>query len=115
MENYEAQFIALCLDCDEYTKEGVRRHNRAVKKLSALYRNLEEDKSFAEELYGRLLLHSDERVRSTAAAHCLGMNIHLSEAKATLRDIAANSPAPFARFNAETTLQIWESQGFLYF
>ena len=115
MKSCADQFIDLCLKCDEYTKVGVKRHNRAVKELSALYHKIEADKNFAGELYDSLLDHHDERVRSTAAAHSLGMNVNISKAESVLRDIAANSSNPFSRFNAEMTLQTWKKRGYLCF
>jgi hypothetical protein len=61
------------------------------------------------------MIHVDERVRATAAAHSLGLNVNLTKAQKVLKEIMQNSPEPLSRFNAEMTLKVWKEQGYLNF
>jgi len=115
IEEYIKKYIELCLMLDEYNKLGVKRHNKAMKELSKLYYQLNEDKKMAEEILDKLLNFEDERIKATAAAHCLGLNINLSKAEKTLKNISQKSKEPLARFNAEMTLTTWKEQGYLKF
>ena len=113
--DYANRIVSLCLMLDEYTTAGVKQHNKAMDGLSIIYHELEADKEYAQELYLYLMGHDDDRVKATAAAHSLGLNINVPIAKKTLIKIMRNSSKPLARFNAEMTLQVWKEQGFLKF
>jgi len=115
VEVYLEKYVDLCLQLDEYTKAGVKRHNNAMRKLSALFSEVASDKKLAEELFSKLMMLDDERIKATAAAHCLGLNLNLKKAEETLKNIAKNSKEPLARFNAEMTLEVWKEQGYLTF
>jgi hypothetical protein len=115
IDEYMRKYVELCSDLDIYTKEGVKKHNKAMKKLAKLFHQLEDDKKLAAEVYDSLMIHVDERVRATAAAHSLGLNVNLTKAQKVLKEIMQNSPEPLSRFNAEMTLKVWKEQGYLNF
>lgn len=98
-------------DCT--TKEDVKKHNAAMKKLSVLYHEVEQlsDKSFLLSL----LSNDNIRLRSLVAAHCLGLNVYTSEAKKVLKAIARSKDNPVVAFNAQATLYVWKKQGYLKF
>ncbi len=115
INEYMKKYIELCSELDDYSKEGVKKHNKAMKKLAKLFHKLEDDKKLAAEVYDNLMIHGDERVRATAAAHSLGLNVNLTKAQKVLKEIMRNSPEPLSRFNAEMTLKVWKEQGCLNF
>lgn len=115
IDEYIKKYIELCFELDDYSKEGVKKHNKAMKKLAKLFRQLEDDKELATVVYDSLMNHGDQRVRATAAAHSLGLNVNLTKAQKVLKEIMQNSPEPLSRFNAEMTLQVWKEQGYLNF
>jgi len=115
INKYFDKYIELCLQLDDYTKEGVKKHNKAMKQLAKLFNEIKENRWLAEELYDRLLSYQDERVRAIASAHCLGMNVHIDKAKKCLENISKTSNEPLSRFSAEMTLRTWKEQGFLRF
>ncbi len=86
-----------------------------MKELAKLFYEISNNQEMAAELYNELMDFDDERVRSIAAAHSLGMNINLTKAQKTLKDISQKSIEPLARFNAEMTLTTWKEQGYLKF
>ena len=115
IEKYKKRYLELCSLLDEYSKSGVKRHNKAMKELTKLYYEIGNDQALAVELYSELMDCDDERVRSIAASHSLGMNINLDKAQKTLVDISQKSNKSIARFNAEMTLKVWKQQGYLKF
>jgi len=114
-EEFIEKYVKLCSKLDDYTEMGVKRHNRAMKELSKLYYLLSEDKHMAEEILIILLDFDDERIKITAATHCLGLNINLTMAEKTLNNISHKSNVPLSRFNAEMILKTWKEQGYLKF
>ena len=86
-----------------------------MKELAKLFYEINSNQEMAEELFNELMDFDDERVKSIAAAHSLGMNINLTKAQKTLKDISKKSNEPLSRFNAEMTLQTWKKQGYLKF
>ena len=114
-DEYIKKYIELCSELDDYSKEGVKKHNKAMRRLAKLFHQLENDKELATVVYESLMNHSNQRVRLTAAAHSLGLNVNLSLAEKVLKEISFNSHEPLSRFNAEMTLQVWKEQGYLNF
>jgi hypothetical protein len=114
-DDYKKKYVELCMELDDYSKEGVKKHNKAMKILATLFHQLENDKKVAEVLFEQLMAFDDERVKAVAAAHSLGLNINLNKAQKTLKDIIKSSSEPLSRLNAEMTLQVWMEQGFLKF
>ncbi len=114
MNRYKEKYILYGAELNDCTsKEEVRKHNAAMKKLSALYYevSLTEDKSFLLEL----LKYPNDRIRTLVAAHCLGMNIYMAEAQKALKEIMHNKRNPVIAFNARSTLKVWKKQGSLTF
>jgi hypothetical protein len=104
----------LCADSNDYTtKEGVKRHNAAMKQLSKLFHQIEDepDKSFLLEL----LATGNDQTKALVAAHCLGLGVYVSEAKKVLSSLAKNKTNPILAFEAQTTLDVWKRQGYLKF
>lgn len=104
----------LCADSNDYTtKEGVKRHNAAMKQLSKLFHQIEDepDKSFLLEL----LATGNDQTKALVAAHCLGFGVYVSEAKKVLSSLAKNKTNPILAFEAQTTLDVWKRQGYLKF
>ena len=118
MLNYKEQYILLCSQLmgsidESTTDEDIQNHNNTMKKLGDLYHQVENisDKSF----FLVLLEHSDVQTRMLAAAHCLGLNIYLSEAKSVLKKIAKFKDDPQVAFEAQAILDVWKEQGYLKF
>lgn len=104
----------LCADSNDYTtKVYVKRHNAAMKQLSKLFHQIEDepDKSFLLEL----LATGNDQAKALVAAHCLGFGVYVSEAKKVLSSLAKNKTNPILAFEAQTTLDVWKRQGYLKF
>ena len=93
-------------DCTN--KEDVKRHNKAMNKLSKLYRVVKEldEKGFLLDL----LRHENPRVRRIVAAHCLGMNCYINEALRTLNEIIKANTNRHDVFTAQSIIEVWEKQ-----
>ena len=114
MNNYFEKYEELCEELTDATnKEEVKQHNRAMKKLAKLFYEVEklEDKSFLKEL----LKHENPRTSTLVASHCLGLGVYIKEAKNTLKRNSRIKNYPTVAFNAEVTLEIYNSQGYLEF
>lgn len=114
MISYKEQYILYCADLNNgYTKKDVKKHNVAMKKLAKLFYKLkdESDKSFLLDL----MQHSDDRTKSLVAAHCLGLNKYVEEAKKVLSAISNNKTDPILAFEAQSTLDVYRQQGYLKF
>ncbi len=114
MVDFKAQYIFHCSALNNgYAKKDVKKHNVAMKELAQLFHQAktEQDKSFYLEL-----LHSESnQIRLIAAAHCLGLNEYIGEAKKVLRSIAKDNTNPELAFEARATLDAWKAQGYLRF
>lgn len=114
MIEYKTQYLLYCKDLNYcFTKKDVKRHNSAMKELGKLFQQLksEIDRSFLLEL----LQNEDAQTRSLVAAHCLGLDIYVSEAKKVLSALAKNKTDPFLAFEARAVLDVWKEQGYLDF
>lgn len=114
MTDYKKLYLLHCADLNDCTtKEDVRRHNAAMKHLSKLFYQIEcePDKSFLLEL----LLNENDRTKILVAAHCLGLDVYVSEAKKVLSALAKNKVNPILAFEAQATLDVWKQQGYLKF
>ncbi len=91
MENYKERIIELALSTNSATDYGdkakLRRHNAAMKKLYAISLELKEDKQKAAQVYTELLTHPEEKVRYTAAAELIQLDICTKEAYSVMRKI----------------------------
>lgn len=111
MMDYKEQYLKYCARLNRCTtKAEVRKHNAAMKQLSKLYHQVEneEDKSFLAEL----LCNENNRTRVLVAAHCLGLGVYVSEALEVL-SILENHSDPFISFPARGTLLVWKKRGYL--
>ena len=114
MVSYKEQYILHCADLNNgYTKKDVKKHNVAMKELAKLFYKLkdESDKSFLLDL----MQHSDDRTKLLVAAHCLGLNEYVEEAKKVLSVISKNKTDPVLALEAQSTLDVWKQQGYLKF
>lgn len=112
--DYRKQYLIYCRDLNHcFTKEGVKKHNAAMKKLTKLFRLLksETERSFLLDL----LQNEDKHTRLSVAAHCLGLGIYIAEAEKCLKLIAKDTSDSFSAFEAQSTLDVWKRQGYLDF
>ena len=112
---YRYRYMKLCSMLGEYSKTGVKKHNKGMDGLTKLFYKLSENKAIAGVLLTELMDLEDENIRLIAASHSLGMNLNLTKAQTTLNDIFLSSNKPLSRLNAEMALKTWEEQGFLRF
>ena len=89
--------------------------NREGGKIIKVYKYLEKNINLAGNALPCLFKYDDVVVRSEAAAHCLGLNIHIKEAENVLEKDSKNVKNGLYRSNAELTLKAWRQQGFLKF
>ena len=114
MNEYISKYRELCLDLNEgVSKEDIRKHNSAMKKLSKLFYQLknQEDKKFVLEL----LYDDNIQIASLVASHCLGWKVYDREAIKVLKSISKNKSNSVVAFNAKMTLEVYNSQGYLDF
>lgn len=114
MINYLELYITHCSALNKgYTKRDVKAHNIAMKELAKIFYQVqrEKDKSF----YLELLHNKSSQVRLIAAAHCLGLNEYIAEAKKTLISIAKDTSNVELAFEAQATFDVWKKQGYLKF
>lgn len=104
------KFIQLCKETEDYSKNGVKKHNKAMKELLLVFNEFEKNRDLALDFYRELLDNDDERVRDHAAAHCLRMEIHLDKAQSILANISETSSNPLTKFSAGMTLNAWKDK-----
>lgn len=114
-KNYYDEYIKLCSKLNDFTDSttaDVVRHNRAMTKLSKLYHVVEqEDKSF----YLRLMNSDNERVKLTAAAHCLGHGVYIDKAMAIVEYLDKHGRTPGVSLDAHGILYVLNTRGYLKF
>lgn len=107
MKNYYDEFVKLamqlCCKDDYEDMQKVRKNNRAMNKLLLLRREMQKNE--CQDILFKLLRHEHERVRMSAAAACLEMNVYAIEATEVLRNIMQLSGDVTYRFNAKMLLQ----------
>lgn len=114
MKTLKEKYLLYCKDLNTcYTKKEVRKHNAAMDKLGKLFHLLKEETD--REFLLELLQDENERTRCLVAAHCLGLEIYLSEAQEVLNQLKENSKDPQMVFEAESVLLVWKQQGYLTF
>ena len=94
---------------DDYTKEKVKEHNKAARKLAALERTLVNDMEMAREVYGELLNSKDNFTRSNAAAWCLQLKIHTDKAIKVFEYLKKHGKR-WEVMGAERQLKIWSGE-----
>ncbi len=114
MMAYKEQYLRHCQELNNgYSRKDIKRHNIAMKELSKLFHEIkgEANKSILLEL----LEEGDDKTKSLVAAHCLGLNAYVKEAKRVLTQIAKNKEDRILAFDAKSTLEVWKQQGYLKF
>ncbi|MCI8361944.1 MAG: hypothetical protein HFJ41_02125 [Clostridia bacterium] len=111
-DEYIKKFIKLCAKLckkkEDYNKTNIFKHNKSMKKLTELYKELSTDKYNAEIIYNILMTNDDENIRSIAASHSLSLNINIDKSQEVLRNIIESTNNPIEKFNAEMTLKAWK-------
>ncbi len=114
-KDYYSEYIKLCSRLNDFTcstAAKVAKHNRAMDKLSRLYHEVEkEDKSF----YLDLMNLDDERVKLTAAAHCLGHGIYIDKAISIVEYLDNHGTTPGVSLDAHGILYVLNTEGHLKF
>mgnify|MGYP003300155999 CR=1 FL=1 len=94
MKDYYDEYVKyatrLILNNDDYgNKSKVRAHNRAMKKLLLLEKEIIEAND--TDLFDRLLQHEDERVKMYACNLCVTMNYNVDNALQILKELCVTS------------------------
>ena len=94
MKDYYNEYIKyatqLCSNNDDYgDRLKVKAHNRAIKKLLSLEKEIMEN-NFTDVL-AKLLQHEDERVKMNASDLCLVMNYNSEKAFEILKELSVHS------------------------
>lgn len=113
-KNYKEEYTIICGSLEDCTsKSKVKKHNKAMKKLSRLFHEIAavEDKSFLIDLLG----DSNPRTRLIVAAHCLGLKAYVPQAVVVLKELSRDTSNPFISFEADATLNVWKKTGYLSF
>lgn len=109
VDEYIALCGQLCQKAEDYTKENIVTHNRAIKKLNTLKERAHADRDFAEKMYLALLTYNDMYVRQDAATECLFLGIHIATSRKILKEISRGKER-MAAMGAKRTLLIWEGK-----
>ena len=115
-KEYVDKFIELhsktCRKVEDYGNESkisTRMHNIAMRKLNALYAEIDQNLDIAAKVYSELLLNENIDIQQSAAASCLHLNIYTTEAEATLERIIKTGHVMASR-GSETILQNWRDK-----
>jgi len=113
VDHYVDEYIMLCAQmckkAEDYTKEKVAVHNKAVQKMHTLQENMRVDPQFAERVYSVLLNSDDAYVQQSAATACLFSNIHIRTAVKILKRIRRRGDRMSA-MAAKRNLLIWKGK-----
>lgn len=109
IEKYIFLCSQMCKCADDYTKEKVAKHNKAMKALIQLKKKLHADANLTEQVYAVLLKSKDIYVRQSAATECLSLNIYTEESAKILKEICLQGNR-MAAMGARRTLLIWEGK-----
>lgn len=87
--------------------------NREQQKLVKIFKYFEKNRVFATECL-KVLLHNENVVVSNrAAGWFLALNENVDESVKVLLENSEKKEAGIFRFEAEMTLKVWKSQGYL--
>lgn len=92
-----------------------KRGNKAVKKLTKIYKLMELNTHLAIQMLDVLLNDDTINVKCWASAHALGLGINTSEAISILKEISTTDNLGILRFSAEMTLKVYNERGYLKF
>ena len=112
-EEYVEKYISLCsMLCkspDDYNKNKVNNHNKAIRKLITLREELSKNDILSYKVYSILLENADIYIRQSAATECLNLNIHIEKSEQLLEYIIQKGER-MASMGAERTLKIWRGE-----
>ena len=94
---------------DYYGASCLTTHDKAVRKLSAIREELENDHSLAKDVYSELLKNEDEYIRVDAAWRCVELGILEKNALSVVNDTIAHGTHSNA-FLAKIVLRIWRGE-----
>lgn len=109
VNEYIALCGQLCKKAEDYTRENVVKHNRAIKKLNSLKKRAHADCDFTEKMYHTLLTYNDMYVQQDAATECLFLGIHIATSLEILKKISRGRER-MAAMGAKRALLIWEGK-----
>lgn len=98
-----------CKRPDDYTKERVKIHNKAAKKLNVIENALCNDIEMATLVYGELMDSEDNFTRSNAAAWSLELKINTEKAIKVLKNLKKHGDE-WEAMGAERLLKIWRGE-----
>ena len=109
MKNYYNLFIKysnqLCSKDDYINKQKVKIHNKAMKNLIQIQREITNDIKNGAVVLIKLLEHDNEKVRLNAAAQCLQIGIQQEKAIEVLKKIENNSTDKLCQLDARMILK----------
>ena len=109
-EKFIALCSQLCVDRQSYTAANVRRHNRAMQKLSIWAEKLNVlDLAFKTEVYTQLLQTTDAVIQLNAATFALKYGVCKDSAILALEHLQ-HGANPMIAFDAEMTLRVWRGE-----
>lgn len=107
---FTALCTQLCVDRQSYTAANVRRHNRAMQKLSIWAEKLNvSDLAFKTEVYTQLLQNTDAVIQLNAASFALKYGVCKDSAILALEHLQ-HGANPMIAFDAEMTLRVWRGE-----
>jgi hypothetical protein len=110
------EYIDCAIIQGEATLDGdYKRGNKAAKKLTKMYKRMEQNDILAIHMLDVLFKDDYINVKIYASVHALGLNIKISEAIAILKEISIADNRGILGFNAEMALKIYNKQGYLKF
>lgn len=89
--------------------------NKQYTVLKNIYKALQKDTQLQNEVLKMLLLDSNHHISAWAAAHSLGLMIHIEDANRVLEELSLRKDIGIARLDAEMTLKAWKEKGTLTF
>lgn len=87
--------------------------NKEQTKLIKIFKYFEKNRKFAMECIKEMLHNESVVVNTKAAAYCLALNENVDEAVRVLTENSQKKGIGIFRLNAEMTLNVWKSQGYL--
>jgi hypothetical protein len=108
------EFIRAAKISGEATEKGddktANKQNAVLKKI---FTNVQKNMDSAQEFYTNLMYNDDLSVKTIACIHSLALGISVDKADNILSFLSHKGDAGILRYNAETALQKWKTQGYL--
>ena len=93
----------------DYTKKTTKKHNKAMKQLLLLEKDLSKNLQLATEVYSILLNNEDLYIKQSAATECLDLRICVDQSIEVLEYIRQNGER-MASMGADRILRIWRGE-----